>query len=331
MIWVYLLFALLSTLLFPLISRKFKLYEELDGLDEMRHGGMWHLIRGALRLGPILSLALMGRYWIQQLAGPESDPWVELVEEALLDLFYVVPLFLVLIPVVGRFDRRYGRATVETRISVLVFFGFVLPAWIQQTNADAAMERRTAAVQELIDLNNALRTRWIADLREANAHGPVGEVPPMVHVESEDGSIEVANLAGRDICLRIAGLYSPNPRGDGERCDFRQLAESAHCLVVPASSSLTLIPKREDCLQRPIEFRVGDFEHDEVAWWTDSALRDFEDRAQRALDNQSHFYYREMSDYQLSKEISRLESMTPDAQRAERWRANLETWQRSRH
>jgi hypothetical protein len=328
--WGYVLLALLSALLFPLISRTFKLYEELDGRDELRRANLWQLIRAILRLGPIFSLALMAHYWIQRLTGLGTDSIGVQVLGVVLELVYIVPLFLILIPVVGRFTRKYGRAEVERWISVIVFLGFVLPGSIQQRNEDAAKAKREAAVRKLIDLEIGLRTRWSADIRAAGAHGPAGQVPPMVYAQPIGGAIEVDNLAGRGICLRIAGVSSPDPGGKVQRCDFQMFARTDHCLVVPASRSLTFVPQREECLQFPTEFRVGDFEHDKVAWWTDSGLRDFEDRTERLRQNLGVFSYREMSDDQLSTQISRLESMVPDARRGERWRADLDFWRRLR-
>jgi hypothetical protein len=325
--WSYVLFASISSILSPLISRHFKLYEELDGIEELKQGGAWHLIRTLLRLAPIFSLALLGHYWLQRLGNSKAD----VIHAILLDVLYIVPLFLVLVPVVGRFNRRYGRAKVETRISVIVLFGFVLPAWIHQANVDSSNARRAAAVQKLIDLEIELRASWIADIKAAGAHGPAGQVPPMIHVEANGESVELANLAGRDICLRIAGVSPAAPGGAVVRCDFQAFAERSSCLVVPASRSLTFTPKRSACLARPLEFKIGDVEHDEVGWWSDSALSDLVAATDRLRSNLGVFDYREMSDARLREEVSRLEAQKAGEQRAEEWRKDLEFWTRMRN
>ena len=77
---------------------------------------------------------------------------------------------------------------------------------------------------------------------------------------------------------------------------------------------------------------MGDFEHDDIAWWTDSALRDLEISTANLRQNLEDFiHYRQTSDDQLSKDIARLEAMVPDAGRAERWREDLDFWRRLRN
>jgi hypothetical protein len=280
-----------------------------------------------LRILPAFYLALVVRYWLRLLAGDETDPAGELLQSVVLGIVYVVLVF-VFVPVVARFNDTLGRAKTSNLVGVIFVLGYVLPSWIQEKREEKANAIHASAVRSLIEMQVTLRTRWVADIRAAGAHGPAGQTPPMLAVEIRGDGIEVSNLVGRDICLRIARVSAPNPGGNAHRCDFDELSKIGRCLIVRASSSMSLSRKKWPCNELPLEFRVGDFEHDEVGWWSDSALSDLEGVAERL--GSTTWLTDRLSDSELQKETARLAKMTADAQRAVRWRNDLESLTRLR-
>jgi hypothetical protein len=322
-----LLFALVSWLVFPLIVQRCGLDEDPDYREELEKGGAWHLARAWLHLLPVFSLALLVQYWLRQLTGSETDHARQLFHSVAFAIVYLV-LVLVFIPVVRRLKRAYGRARTETLVSVVFFAGFLLPSWLQETSNARATATREASVRTLIDLLISLRTQWIADIRTSGAHDVPGITPPMILVERHEGRVEVSNVAGRDICLRMEAVSSPDAKGVvHNRCRFREYSSTNGCLILRTSSSQAFHSK---CGTMELEFRVGDFEHPEVGWWSDSALIELEEDIGQLRANLSITDFREWSDARVQEEIARLTSLRADTERPARWRDDVDFWSRLR-
>jgi len=296
------------------------LIRRMLGLDETRDDDSSPLSE-AIRILPAFSLALVFRFWLEQLAGPETEHARQLFQSVVFGIVYVV-LALALIPMIARWSRAHGRARTEKVLGVIFTCCYVIPSWIQERSDERTHATHVEAAQSVTDMTASLRSRWVADIRAAGAHGPAGQTPPMLAVEDTDGGIVVSNLAGRDLCLWVARLSPASPTGVVHRCEFDQL--KGRCATLRASRSLDLSGERSHCRSFPLEFRVGDLEHDEVAWWSDSALSDYEATTKRVTD----WTGGAMSLAELAEETARLSTMKPGAGRAARWREDVEFWSR---
>jgi hypothetical protein len=122
----------------------------------------------------------------------------------------------------------------------------------------------------------------------------------------------------------VARVQLRDPQGTADRYQFEEFRNILRCSIVRASGSLTLTRKMSLSHELPLEFRVGDFEHDEVGWWSDTALIDLEKEAE--LFGRDTSFLNGLSDSELREETARLAEMAADAQRAIRWREDVKFW-----
>lgn len=162
----------------------------------------------------------------------------------------------------------------------------------------AAAERNShaALVERWRNARRAAIDAWRRDLVDAHAVGARNVTPPMLGVQEVGSLVIVTNRGTTPACVLVtrvsAGL---------ERC----AVGSGHCTELPAGKTARLptllAGNPEGCHTGTLEFRVGDVDHPEPSWWSESALADFGN-----VDPNPAFADR-WSDDLLQTEVERLE------------------------
>jgi len=194
--------------------------------------------------------------------------------------FVVGGLLGVLLARGAAFDWRQ-RLVLLLMVSAWFFGGFLFPAkWGSETREAHAVARQEAVQQAKWQASDE-RSIWLADVEAAHAHGPPGEIPPLLKVEEHDDAVWVTNVSGQDLsCVRISrakdtqhldvcrmGIYS-NDRS-GTQC---------RTLRVGATTPFVLYKMADpECFPAPLAFEIGSVDQPEPSWWSDNVLQKWRD------------------------------------------------------
>jgi len=178
---------------------------------------------------------------------------------------------------------------------------------------------RQALIARLDELYNGVNSRWRADVAAAGASGKLGEIPPVLDVTAKAPDVwQVRNLARSPACVRLIRV-AELPGGRVQRC---RLDAATECVEISAGMARQIALAPQDgspgCREAKLEFRVGTPTLPEPSWWSATALKDFD-----VPDEASSKPYTNWTAGRLRGEITLLESIPADPNRAARWRREL--------
>jgi hypothetical protein len=135
---------------------------------------------------------------------------------------------------------------------------------------------------QIVAARAELLRRWRADITESGSHGPNGAEPPMMHIQDLGRRVEVRSLWSFNFCIRMTRSdgesHDPACRlhvpGGGEACEILTINETKAFVLASTAP--------EHCATLPIEFEVGTPELPDPTWWSDGALRTW-DEAHRGV------------------------------------------------
>lgn len=183
--------------------------------------------------------------------------------------------------------------------------------WEQARATEA--ERKSHA--ELVDRWHAARRtairQWRQDLVDAKAVGGLGVTPPMLSIDDNGSLVTITNRATQPACVLVTRIATRNS-GVLSRCTVGGI----RCTVIRAGESARLPTLRagnpESCLGGSLEFRVGNVDHLQPGWWSETALAAF------GGDDPDPAFVDRWSDAVLTTDIVRLEKQIEDRTRVER-------------
>jgi hypothetical protein len=182
-------------------------------------------------------------------------------------------------------------------------------------------ETRLELVEELEGLAGKVARKWRLDVQNAKAHGPLGEIPPMLALKLlPEGEADLTNKGSVSVCVNAARVELNKSGQIFGRCWLA----ARHCQVIPAGETRRLKTYLRTtptaCAARQVEFRVGSMMDPEPSWWTDTALREFDAQPPgtgRFLDN--------MPIEMLKAERAYLLGLMGSDERDARWRRELDS------
>jgi hypothetical protein len=181
---------------------------------------------------------------------------------------------------------------------------------VESQAAKAEREARAALLERWrIARGNAIAA-WRKALVADRALGARGVSPPMLGIQDDGKRVDVTNRSTSPACILLTRIAT-NESGGFERC---AVANSRCVLVAPGKTTrlATLLARNpQSCLTGELEFRIGNVDHPEVSWWSESAFADFTEQVDLEM------VYR-WSDERLTAEVSRLEKLAHDLARAHR-------------
>ena len=152
---------------------------------------------------------------------------------------------------------------------------------------------------------------WRQDLIDDHAVGGLGAAPPMLSIQDSGSVVTITNRAKHAACVLISRIATRDG-GVMARCSVG----SNRCVSIQAGATARWPTLRtgnsEICLAGSLEFRVGNVDHPDPSWWSQTALSQFgsEDPAPEFVERKS--------DAALMTEIFRLEKQIEDRLRVER-------------
>jgi hypothetical protein len=231
-------------------------------------------------------------------SGEPSSTWLTLGTFAL----SAVVLFAILRLLPDALWRCIGYGLVASAAASLEFAAQHAPARVEAVHAapmaeapsrprviSADDENRLELVEELEALATKVARKWRLDVANAKAHGPLGQLPPMLAMTLlRDGEVELTNKGAVNVCVNAARVELNKAGQIFGRCWLA----ARHCQVIPAGETRrlkTYLPTTPTaCAARQVEFRVGSMLDPEPSWWTDTALQEFDAQPPgtgRFLDN----------------------------------------------
>jgi hypothetical protein len=201
-----------------------------------------------------------------------------------------------------------------------------------EARAEAQQQRRAAASQareeqalaavaerkhrsDLTDRWRAARRttieQWRRDLIDARAVGGLGVTPPMLSIQDTGSLVTITNRSKDSVCVLISRIATRDS-AVMSRCTVG----SNRCVVILGGATARWPTLRagnsESCLEGSLEYRVGNVDHPDPSWWSETALGQF-----GSEDPDPQFFER-WSDAVLTTEIVRLEKQIEDRMRVER-------------
>lgn len=192
----------------------------------------------------------------------------------------------------------------------------------QQRASDQSIDRQAQAAEaerqnraQLIERWQTARGRaieqWRQDLIEAHAVGGLGAAPPMLSIDDTGSQVMITNRANEAACVLVTRIATRDG-GVMARCSV-----GAHrCVSIQAGATVRWPTLRtgnsELCLTGSLEFRVGNVDHPNPSWWSQTALNQF------GGDDPAPGFRERQSDAALMTEIVRLEQQIEDRMRVER-------------
>lgn len=156
--------------------------------------------------------------------------------------------------------------------------------------------------------SNAIET-WRGHLIADGSLGGRGVSPPMLEIHDDGKRVDVTNRATHDVCVLMTRIAT-NESGRIERC----AVAGDHCVVIPPGEArrlATLLARNPpSCLEGELEFRVGNVDHPDPSWWSESAFADFAEIADTESVNR-------WSDERLLAEVTRLEKQVQNRRQVE--------------
>jgi hypothetical protein len=180
---------------------------------------------------------------------------------------------------------------------------------------------RNELVAKVDQLRADARARWRADLVAAGATGAPGVVPPILEVKPKGPGIwQVKNLSPATVCVRLARVSQPEyGKGRWLRCPLDVIQECSEILAgTTRHLTLEVNDRVAGCVSTLLEYEVGTFNQPEPSWWSATALENLD-----APDSSPDRAHTKWSLEQLRDEITRLERLLAQADRAARWRREL--------
>ncbi len=214
--------------------------------------------------------------------------------------------------------RHSNDASLERKTVPLVATARESEPKAERANNPADYERQ-ALIARLDELYAGLSSRWRADVAVAGASGKLGEIPPMLEVTAKAPDVwQVKNLARSPACVRLIRV-AELPGGRLQRCRLDAATECVE-ISVGRSRQFALAPHdgSPGCREAKLEFRVGTPAFPDPSWWSATALQDFD-----VPDAASSKPFTHWSAGRLRGEITLLESMPSDPNRAARWQREL--------
>jgi hypothetical protein len=177
-------------------------------------------------------------------------------------------------------------------------------------------------VRELEDLQTEARQRWRKDIESADATGSPGVVPPMIAVtQTGDGTYQVKNISSKTACVRLGRVAQAQAGAAWIRCS---LDVALSCQEIRAGQSRRFVlgegGHATGCRNSKLEYRIGTPLNPDPTWWSRTALQDYDLRG----DGDGRAYVDWTVDH-LRAEISILQEMLKEQDRAARWRRELGT------
>jgi hypothetical protein len=200
---------------------------------------------------------------------------------------------LIVLSVVGHFLSGQIRTGYHVALCALFVIGFVLTRGHDQAQDKAAVEKRVSLASEYIGVQKEQRMQWRADLENAGAYGAEGVVPPMLEVLDSGDGVQVTNISDQTLCLDLRRSLAKLGPGYDYQCALWSERGGLHSCVdyAPGHTEWLHMSQRPDlpsCSGEPLEFRVGEWRKDTIAWWSDAALEDFDQQTER-LETDANF------------------------------------------
>jgi hypothetical protein len=184
---------------------------------------------------------------------------------------------------------------------------------------------RKAVIARWEAARDAARDKWRADVVAAGATGAPGVVPPWLATQVKDNNLTVTNRGRWTVELRA----SRRSAADGPRCWY----DHANRVSIAAGAShrfqMFKTGNEESCRQGALEIHLGHELDSGPAFWTDSALvefdreRGYEAHARRADPLRESVATAGASVEVLKMQILAYEASAADAARVERYRAAM--------
>lgn len=194
-------------------------------------------------------------------------------------------------------DRQQQRAVAESAIDTPA------PAIEAELKARAELVARwRAARRKAVD-------QWREKLVAANAVGKSDAVPPMLSVDDNGSLVTLTNRTQDPVCVMVARVATRDA-AVLDRC----IVGGSRCLVLQGGATVRWTTPRtgnpENCLTGALEYRIGDVDHPEPSWWSESALEAF---GSEATDPD---YFEHWGVDRLATELERLEQRISQGTRA---------------
>jgi hypothetical protein len=188
--------------------------------------------------------------------------------------------------------------------------------------ADAKMTHYEDTIAEIAAVHNRAMREWLDDLEAAGAHGPAGEMPPMLRVSDSGAGTRVRNLASQSVCVRVS-RQRQSPDGQGRtQCLLMNPRRGANCTIIGVDREEWFeLPDREhaDCAGQPLSFRVGDSRSANIVWWSDPEL----DLLEREIRKPTG-HYGSTGSFTADEALGQYRALLRQGDRAALWRAHLE-------
>lgn len=173
------------------------------------------------------------------------------------------------------FDWRQ-RLVLLLMVTAWFFGGFLFPVkWARETGEAHAVARQEAQQLQKWQADDE-RSRWLADIEAAHAHGPPGEVPPLLKVEEHDDAVWVTNVSAQDLsCVRISRSRDTRHLDICRLGDDSKYKSNFQCKKLRAGQSTFFVLYKmadPECFQAPLAFEIGSVDQPEPSWWSDNVL-----------------------------------------------------------
>jgi len=189
--------------------------------------------------------------------------------------FIVGALLGILLTRGAAFDWRQ-RLVLLLMVTAWFFGGFLFPSkWGRETREAHAVARQEAQQQAKWQADDE-RSRWLADLEAAHAHGPPGEIPPMLKVKEDDTTVWITNISAQDLsCVRISRSRDTRHLDACRLGDYGNDKPNFRCKTLRAGQTTFLVLYKmadPECFPAPLAFEIGSVDQPEPSWWSDNVL-----------------------------------------------------------
>ena len=189
-------------------------------------------------------------------------------------------------------------------------------------DAKAARAEQVLAAEEAIAAIDRQAIReWIEDLHAAGAHGPAGEIPPMLQVEDTGDNVQVKNLSSVRVCLQLYRQSAERNAQNPFKCTLLSRNREGDCTYLgPGSSDWFELANPQGCVGEPLSFKLGERSDPTIAWWSDPEIEVLKEQ----LKNPASYYGNTGHRFTLDDVHASYQAMLRRGDRAANWRKHIE-------